>query len=56
MQEYSEFEAIPDRFDYLIEFQPEIPPSPHTDEQHQDIDAWGDRFDELMERADGHSG
>jgi len=49
LQEFSRYEDIPDVFDRVIEFCPEIPPDPHTPEQHDEIDAWVPRFQRLME-------
>ena len=46
--EYDRYEDIPDDFDHVIEFLPEIPPEPHTQEQHEEIDSWHDRFLRLM--------
>jgi hypothetical protein len=48
--DYENFEDIPDKFDNLIQFLPDIPPGPHTDEQHEEIDRWMERFAELMKR------
>lgn len=53
--EYDKFEDIPKDFDHVIEFSPEIPPPPHTDAQHHEIDNWANRFDELMEREHASS-
>jgi hypothetical protein len=50
LQEYTEFDQIPDRIDHVIEFQPCVPPPPHTDADHNEIDSWQSRFQELMER------
>lgn len=50
LREYSEFDHIPQRIDHVIEFAPELPPPPHTDAQHDEIDSWQDRFQDLMER------
>lgn len=47
--EFNRYEDIPERFDHLLCFQPEIPPSPHTDEQHEEIESWLPRFKRLME-------
>lgn len=47
---YERFEDIPESFDNLILFDPEIPPGPHTDEQHEEIEGWLDKFALLMER------
>lgn len=45
-----QFDLIPNEFDFLIEFLPEIPPEPHSHEQHQEIDQWAIRFQELMKK------
>lgn len=50
---YSNFEDIPDKIDHVISFLPEIPPEPHTDEQHAEIDKWPGRLKELQGRCDG---
>ena len=47
--EYTEYEQIPSEFDHVIEFAPEIPPGPHTDQQHEEIDQWPKKFERLME-------
>lgn len=47
---FERFEDIPAEFDHLIEFRPEIPAPPHTDQQHEEIEAWVPRFEQLMER------
>ncbi len=49
LHEYTRYEDIPDVFDHVIEFCPEIPPGPHTQAQHDEIDAWVPRFERLME-------
>ena len=54
LQEFDQFEHIPDVFDHVIEFLPEIPPPPHTEAQHEEIDRWHDLFQELMRRE--HAG
>jgi hypothetical protein len=46
---YDQYEQIPDQFDHVIEFRPEIPPGPHTALQHEEIDSWMPRFKRLME-------
>lgn len=47
---YDRFEDIPEIIDHVIEFRPEIPAPPHTDAQHEEIDSWNDRLQELMRR------
>lgn len=48
---YDRYEDIPDDLDHVIEFLPEIPPGPHTQQQHEEIDAWLGLFNRLMEKA-----
>jgi hypothetical protein len=48
LAEYDLYENIPDDFDHVIEFLPEIPPGPHTQKQHEEIDQWNDKFLRLM--------
>ena len=48
LETYHDFESIPLDFDHVIEFVPEIPPGPHTDAQHEEIEQWNDRLQQLM--------
>lgn len=48
--EYDRYEDVPAEFDNLIAFEPSIPPGPHTDHQHDEINIWNERLKELMER------
>jgi hypothetical protein len=50
LETYTQFEDIPDDFEHVIKFLPEIPEGPHTEEQHEEIDAWNDKLQILMER------
>tara|TARA_X000000950_G_scaffold160025_1_gene195920 strand:+ start:252 stop:455 length:204 start_codon:yes stop_codon:yes gene_type:complete len=46
---YTQYEDIPTDFDHVIEFNPSIPPDPHTAEQHEEIEKWPTRLQKLME-------
>lgn len=50
LETYNNFEDIPENFDHVIEFIPEIPDGPHTDEQHEEIEQWNQRLRQLMEK------
>jgi hypothetical protein len=50
LKTYTKYEDIPERFDNVIRFIPEIPEPPHTHEQHEEIDSWNERLQELMKR------
>ena len=48
---YSRYEDIPERIDQVVRFAPEIPPGPHTQEQHDEIESWLTKFEQLLERT-----
>lgn len=48
MVTYTEYDKIPDIFDHVICFKPEIPTGPHTPEEHEEINAWNERLQKLM--------
>jgi hypothetical protein len=50
LETFTEYEDIPEKFDNLIKFLPEIPEPPHTHEQHEELDLWNERLKELMKR------
>ena len=47
---YTDFDAIPNEFDHIIKFVPSVPEPPHSDEQHEEIEQWNDRLQELVKR------
>jgi len=49
MQTYTDYDAIPNEFDHVIEFLPEVPEGPHTEEQHEEIEQWNRKLQKLME-------
>jgi len=50
LETYTKYEDIPESFDHVIKFLPEIPEAPHTLEQHEEIEQWNDKLQELMKR------
>lgn len=50
LETYNKYEDIPEDFEHVIKFLPEIPPGPHTHEQHEEIEIWNDRLQKLMEK------
>jgi hypothetical protein len=50
LETYTKYEDIPESFDNVIEFLPEIPDGPHADDEHDIIDQWNDKLRELMKR------
>jgi len=55
LKTYTQYEDIPEKFDHVIEFSPEVPPPPHTEEQHEEIDKWNFRLQALMEKERARS-
>lgn len=47
---YTKFEDIPESFENVISFIPEMPPPPHTDEEHEEMEQWEGKLQELMKR------
>ena len=50
LKTYTNYKDIPDKFNNLIKFLPEIPEPPHTHEQHEELDLWNERLKELLKR------
>ena len=47
---YDKYEDIPEKFDHVIRFIPDIPPEPHTEDDHDEMALWNTRLQELMEK------
>jgi hypothetical protein len=50
LETYHSYEDIPEVFDNVIKFLPDIPPPPHSEEQHEGIELWNKRLQELIEK------
>lgn len=50
LETYNDYNKIPKSFDNVISFEPDVPPEPHTEEQHEEIEKWPGRLAELMKR------
>lgn len=50
LETYHSYEDIPEVFDNVIKFLPDIPPPPHSEEQHEEIELWNKRLQELIEK------
>ena len=49
---FTDWNDIPEdfKFSHVIKFLPDIPPPPHTVQQHYEIDQWNKRFQTFMEK------
>ena len=48
--EYTNVNDIPKKFDHLIKFVPTEPPEPHTQEDHDYINTFPEKFKEVFAR------
>jgi len=48
---FNDWNDIPEdfKFKHVTQFIPELPPAPHTPEQHMEVSEWNDRLQHLME-------
>lgn len=47
---YNNFDDIPEKFDFLVKFNPMVPPSPHSEEDHEYIKSIQEKLNILKER------
>ena len=48
--DYNNFDDIPLKFFRLLKYNPDYPPSPHSEEDHKMIEAFDDKLHELLRR------
>jgi len=56
IETFYDYREIPKDFDHVIKFVPEIPDGPHTHDQHEDIDQWNARLQELVAKERAKNG
>ena len=52
---FDNYENIPDEFEHVIRFLPDIISEPHTEDEHDEIAVWNDRLQQLMEKERARS-
>ena len=57
---FDKYEDIPDEFEHVIKFLPDLPEPEgedgnHTEEQHEELAKWNDRLQELMDKERARS-
>jgi hypothetical protein len=50
---FTRYDDIPAEIDTVIEFRPDIPPGPHSDEEHEFIESLVEKFTAIMRRSRG---
>ena len=52
---FDKYENVPEEFDHVIKFLPDIILPPHTQEDHDELAKWDGRLQELMEKERARS-
>ena len=52
---YNKYQDIPEEFDHVIKFIPDVIPEPHTEEEHEEMAQWNTRLQKLMEKERARS-
>ena len=52
---YDKYEDIPEDFEHVIRFITDVPPEPHTEEDHEEMALWNTRLQKLMEKERARS-
>ena len=52
---FDKYEDIPEEFDHVIKFIPDVIPEPHTEEEHEEMAQWNTRLQKLMEKERARS-
>ena len=48
--EYNNYDDIPDNFYRLLKYNPDYPPTPHSEEDHKIIEEFDNKLHELLKR------
>ena len=52
---FDKYEDIPEEFEHVIKFIPDVIPEPHTEEEHEEMAQWNTRLQKLMEKERARS-
>ena len=52
---YDSWENIPEEFEHVIKFIPDVPPDPHTEDEHAEMEIWNTRLQQLFEKERARS-
>ena len=51
LKTYFDYDEIPNKFESLVSFEPDVPTGPHTYEEHAEIEHWNYRLQRLNMRC-----
>jgi len=49
------WDNVPEEFEHLIKFEPDVPDEPHTEDDHAKMAIWNTRLRKLMEKERARS-
>ena len=49
LETYTDYDKIPTDFQRVIKFNPDMPPGPHTEEEHDEMGTWNDMLQRLIQ-------
>ena len=52
---YNNYDDIPTKFDHVISFEPDSPEPPHSEEDHEEMETYNAKLQELMRRENASS-
>ena len=52
---YNNYDDIPTKFDHVILFEPDAPEPPHSEEDHEEMETYNTKLQELMRRENASS-
>ncbi len=52
---YNNYDDIPTKFDHVISFEPDAPKPPHSEEDHEEMEPYNAKLQELRRRENASS-
>ena len=52
---FDNYDDIPEDFEHVIKFSPDVPSEPHTEEDHEEMETYNAKLQELMRRENASS-
>jgi len=52
---FDKYEDVPDEFEHVIKFIPDVIPEPHTEKEHEEMAQWNTKLHKLMEKERARS-
>jgi hypothetical protein len=56
LKTFYDYRDIPKDFDHVIKFVPDVPPGPHSHDQHEEMEKWTNLLQEVVAREKTNHG